>query len=147
MRVHKELERVAFADARDLVQWDREPILDAAGNVSGYRDVMVPTPSRQVTRDQAASVRSVTTKSGSLKIDVHDKLNALEKLGKALGLFQDAAPVQNVTVTQLNVSGPDTALEAARRLAFAIAAAQRAAKQAPEPLTIEGKAEEPGKSG
>ena len=89
----------------------------------------------------------MTTKSGSLKIDVHDKLNALEKLGKALGLFQDAAPVQNVTVTQLNVSGPDTALEAARRLAFAIAAAQRAAKQAPEPLTIEGKAEEPGKSG
>ncbi|MGA9849156.1 MAG: terminase small subunit [Roseiarcus sp.] len=142
LRVLKELERVAFADARDLVQWDREPILDGAGNVRGYRDVMVTTPSRRLTRDQAASVRSVTTKSGALKIDVHDKLNALMQLSKALGLYQDAAPPP-VTVNQVNVSaGQNTGLELARRLAFALSAARAIAppKELPaasEPLTVE----------
>ncbi len=45
-----------------------------------------------------------------------------------------------MTVNQLDVSsGPETALEAARRLAFALAAAQQAAIAAPaEPPTIDG---------
>jgi hypothetical protein len=59
------------------------------------------------------------------------------QLSKALGLSQDAAPAPNVTVNQLNVSpGNDTALEAARRLAFALAAASQAA-----PALIEGNAD------
>jgi len=45
--------------------------------------------------------------------------------GVALGLFQDAAPAaSSVTVNQVNV-GESTALEAARRLAFALAKASQ----------------------
>ena len=121
-RVLQELERVAFGDARDLVQWDRVPVLDESGNVVGFKDEMIATPSRRLSPAQAASVKSVTTKSGSLKIDVHDKLNALEKLGKALGLFNDLTPppAPNVTVTQVNI-GEVAAVEAARRVAFLLA--------------------------
>ena len=61
-RVLRELERVAFADARDVVQWDRQAIIDANGNVTGFEDVMAPTLSRLLTADQAAQVRSVTTR-------------------------------------------------------------------------------------
>lgn len=127
LKVLRELERVAFASARDVVQWQRVPILDASGSVQGYRDEMVVTPSHQLTADQAASVKSVTTKSGSLKIDMHDKLNALTTLAKSLGILSDAAPVQSVTVNQVNV-GDVNALEAARRLAFIMG---RAASSAP----------------
>jgi hypothetical protein len=122
-RVLRELERVAFADARDVVQWDRRPKLDADGNVTGFEDFMVPTPSHLLRADQAAQVRSVTTKSGALKFEAHDKIQALEKLAKILGLYQDAVPsavTNNVQVNQVNL-GSDNALEAARRLAFALA--------------------------
>ena len=60
-----------------------------------------------------------------LKIEAHDKLGALEKLAKVLGLYQEPAapaPVQSVTLNQINFNS-DNALEAARRLAFALAKA------------------------
>jgi hypothetical protein len=145
MRVIRELERIAFADPRDVVQWSRQPVMDADGNVKGFEDVIVPTPSHKLSADSAAAVRGVTTKSGSLKIDMVDKVQALDKLGRMLGLFQDAAPAANVTVNQLNLNnGPESALEAARRLAFALAMAQHAGNAASQPRVIENeKAETP----
>ena len=41
-------------------------------------------------------------------------------MAKILGIYQEAPAVQAVTVNQVNVGG-DNALEAARRLAFALA--------------------------
>jgi hypothetical protein len=124
-RVIRELERLAFNDIRDLVQWDKRAVLDDDGQVVGFEDIMVVKPSRLMTPDQAASVRSVTTKAGQLKVETHDKLGALEKLAKVLGLYVEptAPPVsQSVTVNQMNFNS-DNALEAARRLAFALAKA------------------------
>lgn len=141
-RVLKELERIAFSDARDVCQWDRVPVVDPEGSVTGYRDELTATPSHRLTRDAAASVRSVTTKGGALKIDVHDKLAALDKLARALGIFSDAAPVAgNVTVQQVNV-GDVSALEVARRMAFLLASAGQE-PQAREPATIDAKPEPP----
>jgi hypothetical protein len=135
-RVVRELERVAFADFRNVVQWERRPVVDAEGNVVRFEDAMVPTPSRLLSADAAAAVRGVTSKSGTLRIELADKLQALDKLGRMLGLFQDVAPAANVTVNQLNLNnGPETALEAARRLAFALAKAQYAAI-APRPSAV-----------
>jgi hypothetical protein len=137
-RVVKELERLAFSDARDLVQWSREPVRDQEGNIVGFEDVLVATPSHILKRDAAATIKSVTTKSGNLKLDIHDKLAALDKLGRMLGLFHDPAPAANVTVNQLNLNdGPETAREAIKRLAFAIAKVQHAAIAAPQPAMIE----------
>ena len=124
-RVIRELERLAFNDVRDLVQWDKRAVLDDDGQVVGFEDIMVVKPSRLMTPDQAASVRSVTTKAGQLKFETHDKFGALEKLAKVLGLyFEPTAPPisQSVTLNQMNFNG-DNALEAARRLAFALAKA------------------------
>jgi hypothetical protein len=87
---------------------------------------MTVTPSHRLKPGVAATVKSVTTKSGALKFDVHDKLNALMQLGKILGLYTDAASATattNVQVNQVNIGG-NNALEAVRRLAFAIQKAQ-----------------------
>ena len=123
LRLIRELERIAFYDRRDFVQWERRPKFDEDQQPIGFEDVMIVTPSGKLTADQAAAVRSVTIKSGSLKFGTHDKLGALEKLAKVLGIYQEPAPSpvsQSVTVNQVNLSG-DNSLEAARRLAFALA--------------------------
>jgi hypothetical protein len=111
------------------VQWDREPELDRAGNVIGFKDTMKVTPSRLLTREQAAQVKSVTTKSGGLKFEVNDRLAALAQLAKVLALTPDRMPPGSntqVNVGQVNVAAPDNALEMMRRLAFAIAKANQA---------------------
>jgi hypothetical protein len=78
-RVIRELGRLAFSDVRDLVQWEKSAILGDDGEVIGFEDIVVVKPSHLMTADQAKSVRSVTTKSGALKFEMHDKLGALER--------------------------------------------------------------------
>jgi hypothetical protein len=127
LRLIRELERIAYSDVRDVVQWDREAELDRDGNVIGFKDTMKVTPSRRLTRCQAAQVKSVTTKSGSLKIEVHDKLGAIAQLAKILGVAPEPQPQTThntqVNVGQVNVGQKDNALETMRRIAFAIALA------------------------
>lgn len=88
-RVLQELARIGFADVRNLFEWDEE--------------TATFIPSRDLTADQAAAIASVeaetttTTdlKTGErettvkLKLKTYDKLGALEKLGKHLGMFVD----------------------------------------------------------
>ena len=85
-RVLQELARIAFADIRDLFTWDEE------------RACYIP--SRDLTDDEAAVVASIeaeTTEIGEdmpvrkikLKLKTYDKLGALEKLAKHLGMFVD----------------------------------------------------------
>lgn len=78
-RVVSELAKIAFADPRDLMEWgpDGVKLKDSA----------------DLTEEQAASVAEVsetTTKDGgSLKLKKHDKVKALELLGRHMGMFKD----------------------------------------------------------
>ena len=138
LRLIRELERIAYSDIRDVIQWDADPVFDDDGNVTGERPVMKITPSRLLTREQATQVRAVTTKSGGLRFEVHDKLGALAQLARILGLVKpEAAPASSTTFnTQVNVGGgaQETMLDAARRLAFAI---EKAARAQPKPTMID----------
>ena len=126
LRLIREFERIAYSDVRDVVQWDREAELDKDGNVIGFKDTMRVTPSHLLTREQAAQVRSVTTKSGALKFEVHDKLAALVQLAKILRVAPEPQS-QTVNNTQVNVIGSGgNALEDLKRLAFAIEKVHRA---------------------
>ena len=129
LRLIREYELIAYSDIRDVVQWDREAELDQDGNVIGFKDTMKVTPSRLLTREQAAQVKSVTTKGGALKFEVHDKLAALAQWAKVLGVAPEpqSQTVNSATVNvrQVNI-GTDNALEGLKRLAFAIEKAARA---------------------
>lgn len=87
-RVLQELARIGFADVRNLFTWDEE------------RSVFIP--SRDLSDDQAAAVSGIeaettsyTTEDGvtetkvKLKLRTYDKVAALEKIGKHLGMFID----------------------------------------------------------
>lgn len=80
-RVLKELGRVAFGDQRAVMTWGPD----------GIR----LRPSNALTDDEAAMVSEVseteTLNGGSLKLKTHDKIKALELIGKHLGMFKEGA--------------------------------------------------------
>jgi hypothetical protein len=123
VRLIRELERLAYSDLRQLVKWGRKAIVNDQGDVTGFEDQVIAASSESLSRDAAAMVKSVTTKSGSLKIEAHDKLGALEKLAKVLGLYQPDAPppVAPVTIGQMNVVGGANSLDSIRKIGFMLA--------------------------
>lgn len=78
-RIVAELAKVAFGDPRDLMEW-------GPGGVK-------LKPSTDLTADQAAQVsevsETITAAGGSLKLKKHDKVKALELLGRHVGMFVD----------------------------------------------------------
>ena len=78
-RVVAELARVAFGDRRRLMTW--------GPNGVKLRD------SETISEDDAAAVaevsETVNAAGGSIKLKTHDKVKALELLGKYVGIFTD----------------------------------------------------------
>ena len=81
LRLVRHLESIAYSDVRDVIQWDSEPTFDKDGNLVGSKAVMKVTPSHLLSKEQAAQVRAVTTKSGGLRFETADKMAALAQLG------------------------------------------------------------------
>lgn len=134
-RALKRLEDIAFVDVREVANWKREPVLNADGEVISEGESLVIRDSRDLTPQAAAAIKSVFTKSGRLRVEMHDAKAALVDIVKLLS-GSDAQPSGgNVNVTQINVGGTD-ALEAAKRVSFLLAAAR---SREPAPLkTIDG---------
>lgn len=91
-----ELAKIAFSDQRKVMTW----------GLSGVK----LRDSESLTEDDAAIVsevsETITAAGGSLKLKTHDKVKALELLGKHLGMFKDkveitgknGGPVESQTV-------------------------------------------------
>ena len=136
-RLIKELEAVAYVDPGDLMQWDTKPVFNAEGEVVGSEDTLSLTPSKFLTKAQRSAVkmvqRTVRKDGTTVRIDTNGKLEALALLAKVLGIVA-VEPSGSTTInnTQVNVTtGEGTALDAARRLAFAL---EKAARALPQPM-------------
>lgn len=138
----KELEDIAFQDIREVVDWRREPVTNAEGEVVDVTETMAIRDSKALTPAAAKSVKGVFLKSGKLRVEMHDKRAALEALAKILK-GDDVQPAGNVTVNQVNVGNVD-AIGAAQRVAFLLAAASQRQPVKPEPVTIEGERTDKG---
>ncbi len=133
LRLIRELEAIAYVDVGDLVQWDRKPRFDADGALVGYDDILDLTPSHLLSKAQRAAVKSVSRtvkKDGTtVRLDTNGKQDALALLAKILGMTANDSPAPSSVTnnTQVNVTvGDGSALDAARRLAFALEKAARA---------------------
>lgn len=141
-RALAELEKIAFLDIREVAQWDKRPVMSPDGEVIEIVDKLLLTPSAKLSPAAAAAIKGVTTKSGSLKVELHDKRAALETILKATGGFPTDDSPSSVTVNQFNVGAVD-AIEAARRIAFALRrGADALPAPSPAPKTIDGEAVE-----
>lgn len=78
-RVVIELAKIAFSNAGDYFTWGP--------------DGVTLNPSADLTTEQKAAVseasETVTEAGGTIRVKLHDKVAALEKLGKYLGMFID----------------------------------------------------------
>jgi len=95
-RVLQEFAKIAFADPRCVMEWDEHGIL--------------VKPSSELTDDQAAAVaeisQTVTKDGGTMKVKLHDKVAALNALGRHLALFTDKHDVSGEILVKFEGAEP-----------------------------------------
>jgi len=94
-----ELSKIAFSDIRNVLDWGPAIAvlsIDGADEANpGYKIMhgLALKAAADISPEAAASISEVSqAKDGTLKIKLHDKLSALDKIGRHLGMFKDAAP-------------------------------------------------------
>ncbi|KKK94517.1 hypothetical protein LCGC14_2682080 [marine sediment metagenome] len=91
-RVLQELGRIGFADIRNVVRWGKSPIDTEADHADPNGLRMYPVelvPVEGIDDDTALAISEVSLTQTGVKVKMHDKLSALEKIGKHLGMFTD----------------------------------------------------------
>lgn len=91
-RVVKELARVAFADATDYVQVETRII--NRGEVKVPIELAVHKETAELSADQRAAIASIKQGANGVEIKLHDKIKALELLGRHIGMFNDKIEVR-----------------------------------------------------
>lgn len=101
-QVVRELAKIGFSDIRKAVKWQGTLVQETdnpdGGDILVVKNIVTNhvqlLSSDEIDEDTAACISEVSqTKEGSLKIKFHDKLGALEKLGKHLGMFVEQSEV------------------------------------------------------
>ena len=94
-----ELAKVAFSDIRNVLDWGPAiAVLSVDGDDDanpGYKIMhgLALKSAADISPEAAATIAEVSqAKDGTLKIKLHDKLSALDKIGRHLGMFKDGAP-------------------------------------------------------
>ena len=78
-RVIGELAAIAFADVADYVQIINE---------DGFPMVQL-TPTKDIPANKRAAIASIKQGNNGIEVKLHNKLDALDKLGRHLGLFKE----------------------------------------------------------
>lgn len=118
-RLIQELGAMAFSDIRKVVHWDQETELaggEFGDDLDDNPDVVKVIKSRVTvlpgaTMDAmvAATVAEISQgERGQLKVKMHDKVAAIDKLARAMGLYQDKLDVTSAgqpIVPVLNYTG------------------------------------------
>lgn len=119
-RVLKELAKIGFADIKDFLAFrtektvisheDGEPVID-------YQQIVEMKPSDLV---DGTLINEISIgKDGTLKFKLHDKMSALEKMGKHLKMFTDKQEVQvsgETTVNNNNIDFSHLSVEEIKKL-------------------------------
>ena len=137
-RALQKLDDIISTDVREIVDWRREPVLNDNGEVIDIAETVAIKDSAKISARAASAIRGVFTKSGKIRLELHDQRAAASDIVKLLS-GSDAQPASNVTVNQINVGTTD-ALEAAKRVSFLLAAARA---REPAVKTIEATADIP----
>ena len=92
-RVVKELARVAFADATDYVQVETRTAEKNDGTELSYQTVTL-TETAELSVDQRAAIAGIKQGANGVEVKLHDKIKALELLGRHIGMFNDKLEVK-----------------------------------------------------
>ena len=92
-RVVKELARVAFADATDYACVETLTYENEDGTVSPVQ-IVSPKDTDTLSDDQRAAIAGIKHGANGIEIKLHDKIKALELLGRHIGMFNDKLEVK-----------------------------------------------------
>ena len=95
-RVVKELARIAFADATDYACVETLTYENEDGTVSPVQ-IVSPKDTDTLSDDQRAAIAGIKHGANGIEVKLHDKIKALELLGRHIGMFND----------KLSLSGAD----------------------------------------
>ena len=95
-RVVKELARIAFANIADYLHVETQTRTKDDGTETTYQIVML-SETEDLSADQRAALATVKQSVNGVEIKLHDKIKALELLGRHIGMFND----------KLSLSGAD----------------------------------------
>lgn len=113
-RVIAELAKIAFSDIRQVVSWRPEVTLVEAEEegqppAKVIQSRVTVLDSATLSDDAAAAVAEVgQSAKGAMRVKMHDKPAALEKLGRYLGLFKDR--VEHTGAVNIVISPADAEL-------------------------------------
>ena len=93
-RVIKELARVAFADVADYVQVETRII--NRGDIEVPLELAVHKETAELSADQRAAIASIKQGANGVEIKLHDKIKALELLGRHIGMFNDKLSLSGI---------------------------------------------------
>jgi phage terminase small subunit len=95
-RIVDELARIGFSDVTEVVTWRNEVEVQQVKEAGEDNEVRVLSPritvidSATLTPEVTATVSHISQDaSGNVRVRMHDKVAALEKLSRALGMFKD----------------------------------------------------------
>ena len=88
-----ELARVAFADATDYVQVETRTVEKDDGTEVSYQTVTL-TETAELSADQRAAIAGIKQGASGVEIKLHDKIKAIELLGRHIGMFNDKVEVK-----------------------------------------------------
>ena len=91
-RVLRELARVAFADAADYVQVETRII--NRGDIEVPLELAVHKETAELSADQRAAIAGIKQGANGIEVKLHDKIKALELLGRHIGMFNDKLEVK-----------------------------------------------------
>ena len=104
-RVVMELARVAFADATDFVQVETRII--NRGDIEVPLELAVHKETAELSADQRAAIASIKQGANGVEIKLHDKIKALELLGRHIGMFNDKLDIK-ATISENPFAGLST---------------------------------------
>lgn len=82
-KVLQEFAKIAFANTTDYVE---------VKDMGQYKMVSVK-PTKDMTSDQVVAIASIKQGANGIEIKLHDKVKALEDIGRHLGMFKDKVEV------------------------------------------------------
>jgi phage terminase small subunit len=109
-RVLQELAKIGFADVKDFLSFRTERTLVdhyEGKPIYGYQNIVELKPSDEV---DGTLINEVSLKDGALKFKLHDKMAALDKIGRHLKLFTDKVDVTGNIDATITVSLPEELL-------------------------------------
>lgn len=96
-RVLAEYAKIGFADIKDFIEYKTvKTVVDTEDNGELIIDYKMVVDAKDSSEIDGTLVNEVSIgKDGTFKFKLHDKLNALEKMGKTLGMFIDRVEANN----------------------------------------------------